>query len=61
MAFSVESLELGIEKCKVNIQTFEDAIQKERDTIQEYHGMIDTLREQNRREEDLKSRIEVES
>lgn len=46
--YSVESLERGIEHCKKNIKTFEDAIQKERDTIDEYYGMIDALKEKAR-------------
>ncbi len=42
--FSIESLERGIEGCKKNIKVFEEAIDKERDQIKEYYGMIDTLR-----------------
>ena len=42
--FSIESLERGIEGCKKNIKVFEDAIDKERDQIKEYYGMIDALR-----------------
>ncbi|MHA2046583.1 MAG: hypothetical protein ACW99G_17485 [Candidatus Thorarchaeota archaeon] len=45
---SVEGLEQGIEHCKKNIKTFEDAIQKERDTIDEYYRMIDLLKEKER-------------
>lgn len=42
--FSIESLERGIEGCKKNITVFEDAIDKERNQIKEYYGMIDVLR-----------------
>jgi len=42
--FSIESLERGIEGCKKNIKVFEEAIDKERDQIKEYYGMIDVLR-----------------
>ena len=42
--FSIEALERGIEGCKKNIKVFEDAIDKERDQIKEYYGMIDVLR-----------------
>lgn len=42
--FSIEALERGIEGCKKNITVFEDAIDKERDQIKEYYGMIDVLR-----------------
>lgn len=41
--YSTEALKEGIEKCKANIATFETAIQKERDTINEYYGMINVL------------------
>ena len=42
--FSIESLERGIEGCNKNIKVFEEAIDKERDQIKEYYGMIDVLR-----------------
>lgn len=49
--YSIESLERGIEKCKQNIQIFEDAIKKERTTITEYRAMIDVaLRKAKERE-----------
>lgn len=41
--YSVESLERGIEAAKKNIETFETAIDKERETIREYRFMIDTI------------------
>jgi len=56
--FSVESLENGIESCKKNIQTFEDAIDKERNTIKEYREMIDTV---ERKEREAKIRKEMSS
>jgi hypothetical protein len=46
--FSVESLDNGIESCKKNILIFEEAIEKERATIKEYRGMIETIGEQER-------------
>lgn len=46
--FSVESLENGIESCKKNILVFEEAIEKERNTIKEYREMIETIGEQER-------------
>ncbi len=60
--FSVESLERGIESCKKNIQTFEDAIDKERNTIKEYRQMIETIERKEREakvREEMSSRIEV--
>jgi hypothetical protein len=58
--YSVASLMNGIENAKINIKTFEDAIQKERDTINEYHEMIDVIKEKKRHQEDFESRIEVD-
>lgn len=49
MAFSTESLTNGIEACKKNILTFEEAIQKERDTIKEYFVMIEAVQESERK------------
>ena len=48
--YSTESLEAGIEAAKKNIKIFEDAITKERNTISEYHGMIDTIRRKQNEE-----------
>jgi prefoldin subunit 5 len=60
--FSVKSLENGIESSKKNIRVFEDAIDKERNTIKEYREMIDTI-ERKKREakirEEMSSQIEV--
>jgi hypothetical protein len=60
--FSVESLDNGIEASKKNILVFEDAIDKERNTIKEYREMIDTI-ERKKREakirEEMSSRVEV--
>lgn len=58
MAYSTESLTNGIEACKKNIKTFEDAIQKERDTIQEYHAMIETIQDGERK---AKAKAAIES
>jgi len=41
--FSTESLINGIEACKKNIKTFEDAIERERATIKEYRDMIEVV------------------
>jgi hypothetical protein len=48
MAFDPTALKAGIEKCRINITTFEQAIEKERDTIKEYRIMIDAIEEQER-------------
>jgi hypothetical protein len=41
--FNPAALELGIEKCQDNIKIFEEAIEKERNTIKEYRIMIEQL------------------
>ena len=41
--YNVEGLERGIEACKKNIKTFEDAIDKEMATIKEYRKMIEVI------------------
>lgn len=41
--YSTESLKAGIEASEKNIRVFEDAITKERNTILEYHDMIETI------------------
>jgi hypothetical protein len=42
--YNVDSLNNGIEAGKKNIKIFEAAIEKERDTINQYYDMIDTLK-----------------
>jgi hypothetical protein len=60
--FSVESLDNGIEASKKNILVFEDAIDKERNTIKEYREMIDII-ERKKREakirKEMSSQVEV--
>jgi len=61
--FSVESLTNGIESCKKNILVFEEAIEKERNTIKDYRNMMDTVEENKRMakvRENMSQRIEVE-
>jgi len=41
--YNIDSLERGIESCKKNVKTFEDAIDKEMETIKEYRKMIEVL------------------
>lgn len=59
MAFNSEALERGIEQCKKNIVTFEEAIEKERATIKEYRRQIDHNEEQERLNKIKKSHIEI--
>lgn len=51
---SIEGLERGIEHCKKNITVFETAIEGERTRIDEFRGMIETLKERKRELEALK-------
>lgn len=46
--YSTEALEEGIKKCQENIRIFDEAIQKERDTMNEYQGMINVLHTKKR-------------
>ncbi len=46
--YSIEGLERGIENSKKNIKTFEEAIDKERQLIGEWYGMIDVLKQKER-------------
>ena len=41
--FNTDALKAGIKASDDNIKTFEEAIQKERDTQEEYRGMIATI------------------
>lgn len=58
--FSPEVFEKGILKCKDNIKVFEDAIQKEMDTIKEYRNMMAKAEEMDRVNEESKIRIELD-
>lgn len=46
--YDVDALERGIEAARRNIATFEAAIQREKDTINEYQGYITILNEKKR-------------
>ena len=46
--YSIDNLKRGIEQAKTNIKTFEDAIEKEEQTIKQFKFMIETI---NRKEE----------
>lgn len=46
--YNIEALERGIKAIKKNIQTFEDAIFRERQTITEYYDMIETVKRKQR-------------
>ena len=45
--YEIEPLKQGIEKAKASIKIFEDAINKELQTITEYKEMIKVLEEKN--------------
>lgn len=41
--YNIDSLRAGIQNCRKNIQVFEDAIRKEKETIQEYNFYISEI------------------
>ena len=41
--YSVDGLEHGIERCRINIESLEKAIENERKTIKDYRFMIDEI------------------
>jgi multidrug resistance efflux pump len=52
--FSVEGLKRGIEQAEKNIQTFEDAIRKEQETIGQYKWMIEQAKRKEKEREAAK-------
>jgi hypothetical protein len=48
----VDSLKAGIDNCRKNIQVFEDAIRKEKETIQEYNFYIAEILKKKKSEEE---------
>ena len=61
MAYNSEALERGIQQCKNNIKTFEEAIEKERATIKEYYKQIEHNQEQERIDKEKIKHIEVDN
>jgi len=59
MSYNVESLERGIEAARKNIKVFEDAIDKERDTIKEYRFMMEVI--EKKANEAKKIKIDAET
>lgn len=51
--YDIDGLLVGIDACKRNIETFERAIEKERQTIKEYKIMIDHLKEKSKWPKDI--------
>lgn len=62
--YNADSLKAGIDACKNNIKTFEDAIEKEHMTIKDYRDKIEILerkaREAKMKEDFSKYNIKVE-
>lgn len=58
--YDPDALERGIAKCRVNIQTFEDAIERERQTMKDYREMIDSIERREREVERAKSLVHIE-
>lgn len=59
MAYSIEGLEHGIERCDVNIKLLEVAVEKERQTKKDYRIMIDNLEKAERKMEHAKANMKV--
>ena len=58
--YSLEGLEHGIDRCKVNIGVLETAIEKERNTIKEYRIMIDSVETSDRLKKEAESNVHLE-
>lgn len=58
--YNPNALKAGIESCKANIRTFEDAIERENETIREYRKMIQHLEEKAAREPNVHIEVERE-
>ena len=58
--YDVSGLENGIEGCKKNIKTFEEAIKKENDTINQYNDMISAIKKKEKFDHEMKNRIDIE-
>ena len=59
MAYSIEGLEHGIERCDVNIKSLEEAIEKERQTKKDYRVMIDNKEKADREMAHAKANMKV--
>ena len=59
MAYSIEGLEHGIERCDVNIKLLEVAIEKERQTKKDYRIMIDHKEKADRKMEHAKASMKA--
>jgi hypothetical protein len=60
MGYNRESLEQNILKAKKNIQTFEDAISAERETIKKLQHYMDVMDEQERTKKKIKENVHIE-
>lgn len=50
VAYDLDALRKNIDRCKANVETFEEAIQKEHDTIKQIRYMISEIEEKRGRE-----------
>lgn len=58
--YTIEGLENGIISSKNNITLLEDAIEKERLTIKNYRGMIDSIADSDRKVKEANAGVHVE-
>ena len=61
MAYNSDALYRGIDQAKANIKTFEEAIEKERETIKQYYAMIDENDKRERLEKEKQLHIEIDN
>lgn len=59
--YSLDALHRGIRAAEVNIATFEDAINREREQIGQFKWMIDVLEKKKAREEEIKIQLEQQA
>ena len=58
--YTVDGLEGGITQCRNNIDLLEKAIEKERTTIKDYHAMIESIGEADRKMKEAEAGVHVE-
>lgn len=58
--YTIEGLEHGIERCKVNIASLEKGIEKERNTIKDYRIMIDDIEQAAKQKKEAQENVHLE-
>ena len=58
--YDIDALKRGIEAAKRNIATFEEAIQREKNTINEYRGYMNILRQKKKDREEKNVTVDAQ-